>query len=100
MEILNIGLFATAVGVLVILTNAFTELLKGIFPKIPPQILATVIALLLTIFAATAYLSITGAPVHWYVIVGSLVAGLFVSYTAQFGHDKLDEIIKILGGKK
>ena len=100
MEMINMGILVTAMGVLVILTNAFTELVKGMFPKMPPQITATIIALLLTIFAVTAYLTITGTPVQWYTIIGAIVAGLFISYTAQFGHDKLDEIIKLLGGKK
>lgn len=100
MEILNIGILTTAMGVLVILTNAFTELIKGMFPKFPAQITATIIALLLTIFAVTAYLSVTKTPAHWYIIVGSVVAGFFVSYTAQFGYDKLREILKLIGGKK
>lgn len=100
MEILNVGIITTAMGVLVIITNALTELFKGMFPKMPAQITATVIALLLTIFAVTAYLSITGTPAEWYIVVGAVVAGFFVSYTAQFGYDKLQEILKLIGGKK
>ena len=100
MEILNVGILTTAMGVLVILTNAFTGLLKGMFPKFPAQITATVIAVLLTVFAVTAYLAVTGTPAHWYIIVGSVVAGFFVSYSAQFGYDKLKEILKLIGGGK
>ena len=47
-----------------------------------------------------AYLSITSTPYEWYIVVGAVVAGFFVSYTAQFGYDKLQEIIKLIGGKK
>lgn len=97
---IDIALLTTALGVLVILTNSFTELVKGMFPKIPAQITATVIAVLLTIFAVTAYLAVTETPAHWYIIVGSVVAGFFVSYSAQFGYDKLKEILKLIGGKK
>lgn len=99
MEI-NTAILTTAVGVLVILTNALTEVIKGILPKFPAQILATIIALILTVCTVLAYFSIAGLPVHWYIIVGSIVAGFFVSYTAQFGYDKLKEILKLIGGKK
>jgi drug/metabolite transporter (DMT)-like permease len=98
-EILNIGVLVTAVGVLVIVTNALTEVFKGIFKKIPAQITATVIALFLTVSAVLAYLTITQTPIEWYMIVGAIVAGFFVSYTAQFGYDKLMEIIELIGGK-
>ena len=30
----------------------------------------------------------------WYMIAGAVVAGFFVSYAAQFGFDKLKELIK------
>lgn len=94
----DISIIVTAVGVLVIVTNALTELFKSIFSKIPAQITATVIALILTVCTVCAYLSITGTPAQWYIIVGAVVAGFFVSYTAQFGYDKLQEIIKLIGG--
>lgn len=96
----DVAVLTTAMGVLVILTNSLTELFKGMLPKIPAQITATVIALILTICTVCAYLSITGTIVEWYIIVGAVVAGFFVSYTAQFGYDKLQEIIKLIGGKK
>lgn len=96
----NVAIITTAVGVLVILTNALTELFKGMFPKMPAQITATVIALILTIGAVCTYLSVTKTPCEWYIIFGAVVAGFFVSYTAQFGYDKLQEIIKLIGGGK
>ena len=99
MENIDIGILVTAAGVLVILTNALTELFKSMFSKIPAQITATVISLFLTISTVMAYLTINEIPVQWYIIVGAIVAGFFVSYTAQFGYDKLQEIIKLIGGK-
>ena len=100
MMIPNVAILTTAIGVLVILTNSLTELFKNMFKNIPAQITATVIALVLTVCAVCAYLSITGTPAEWYIIVGAVVAGFFVSYTAQFGYDKLQEILKLIGGKK
>ena len=99
MENIDIGILVTATGVLVILTNALTELFKSMFSKIPAQITATVISLFLTISTVMAYLAINEIPVQWYIIVSAIVAGFFVSYTAQFGYDKLQEIIKLIGGK-
>ena len=96
----DVAIITTAMGVLVILTNSLTELFKSIFPKTPAQILATVIALILTVCSVCAYLTITGTAAEWYIIVGAVVAGFFVSYTAQFGYDKLQEILKLIGGKK
>lgn len=99
MENIDIGILVTAAGVLVILTNALTELFKSMFGKFPAQITATIVALFLTISTVIAYLNINQIPVQWYIIVGAIVAGFFVSYTAQFGYDKLQEIIKLIGGK-
>lgn len=100
MNIPDIAILTAALGVLVILTNAITEVVKNIIPKLPAQITATIIALVLTVGTVCAYLSITGTAYQWYIIAGAIVAGFFVSYTAQFGYDKLQEIIKLLGGGK
>ena len=97
----NTAIITISVGVLVILTNALTEVIKGIFAKIPAQITATIIALVLTVGTVCAYLSIPGPAYQWYSIAGAVVAGFFVSYTAQFGYDKLQEIIQLIGdGRK
>lgn len=98
MNIPDIAILTAALGVLVILTNAITEVVKNIIPKLPAQITATIIALVLTVGTVCAYLSITGTAYQWYIIAGAVVAGFFVSYTAQFGYDKLQEIIKLIGG--
>jgi len=97
---IDTSIIITAFGVLVILTTAITQLFKAMFPKLIPQITATVIGLILTVCAVFAYLTISGTAPEWYYIAGSIVGGLFVSYTAQFGYDKFDEIIKLIGGKK
>lgn len=96
----DIALLTTAIGVLVILTNALTELFKKMFPKLPASITATIIGLILTICAVCAYLAINDIPLEWYIVIGAIVGGFFVSYTAQFGYDKLNEIIKLLTGGK
>ena len=100
MTIPDIAILITAISVLVVLTEALTQLLKGMFPKLPAQISATVIALILTVCAVMAYISINDIPLEWYIVIGAIVAGFLVSYTAQYGYDKLHEIVKLLGGGK
>jgi len=97
---IDITIIITAFGVLVILTTAFTQLFKAMFPKLIPQITATVIGLILTVCAVMAYITISGITPEWYYIVGAIIGGLFVSYTSQYGYDKFDEIIKLFGGGK
>ena len=96
----ELTMFTTAFGVLVILTNAFTELLKSMFKGLPVQITATIIAVILTMVAILTYTSIKNINIEWYYIVGGLLAGFFVSYTAQFGYDKAKEIMKLITGGK
>ena len=100
MKIVDIGILTTAIGVLVIVTNAITQLFKAMFKNLSPQIAATVIALVLTVCTVFTYISIENIPFEWYYAVGAVVMGLFVSYTAQFGYDKLNEIIRLLTGGK
>ena len=100
MTIPDIAIFITAISVLVVITEALTQLFKGMFPKLPAQISATVIALILTVCAVMAYISINDIPLEWYIVIGAIVAGFMVSYTAQYGYDKLHEIVKLLGGGK
>lgn len=96
---IDTSIIITAFGVLVVLTTALTQLFKAMFPKLLPQITATVIGLILTVCAVFAYLTISGIAPEWYYIAGAIVGGLFVSYTAQFGFDKAKEILKLIGGK-
>ena len=100
MDNIDITIVISAFGVLVVLTTALTQLFKAMFPKLIPQITATVIGLILTVCAVFAYLTISGITPEWYYIAGSIVGGLFVSYSAQYGFDKFNEILKLFGGGK
>ena len=96
----DIAVITTALGVLIILTSSLTELFKSMIPKIPPQITATILAVILTVGTVCAYLTIFEISPEWYFIAGAIVAGFMVSYSAQFGYDKLKEILNLIGGKK
>lgn len=81
---------------LVFVTNIIVEVVKNLFPKLPTNILAVAVALIVTVlalFIAAAVLEIT---VMWYYAVGAVVMGLFVAYAAMFGFDKFKEAFEKL----
>lgn len=83
------------VGVLVILTNIIVEVLKKlIWDKLPTNILAVIVALVLTLVAFFATISITGTPFVWYYLAAAIVVAFMVAYAAMFGFDKLKEAIE------
>lgn len=81
------------IGLLTLGTNVITEVLKRTIRQIPAQITALIVAMALTIGAFFAYAAIAEIAVTWYMIAGAVVTGFFVSYAAQFGFDKLKELI-------
>ncbi len=88
------------IGLLTLGTNVITEVLKRTITKIPAQITAVVVAMALTLTAFFGYAAIAGISVTWYMVAGAVVTGFFVSYAAQFGFDKLKELIgKYTGGR-
>lgn len=91
-----ISIFIAAAGILIALTNAIVEVLKKIIPdeKFSTNLLAVIVAEVLTVFALLLYLIANSIAITWYFIFGALVLGLLVAYGAMFGYDKLMEIIK------
>lgn len=87
-------LLLTAIGALTLGTNVITEVLKRSVANFPAQITATIVAMVLTVGAFFAWTAAAEIAVTRYMIAGAVVAGFFVSYAAQFGFDKLKELIK------
>lgn len=96
-EIFNFLLIV--IGVLVALTNITVEVLKQAIPnsKFPTNIVAVVVAIVLTVLAFFAYAAYKCIIVKWYYVVGAVILGILVAYAAMFGFDKLKEIIKQFG---
>lgn len=96
-DIINILLIA--IGILVALTNIIVEVLKQVIPnsKFPTNIVAVVVAIVLTVLAFFAYTTYKCIVVKWYYVVGAVILGILVAYAAMFGFDKLKEIIKQFG---
>ena len=90
----NISVLVTIIGVLVALTNIVVEVIKKVtWNKLPTNIVATVVAEVLTIVAFFAYASYSNMQVVWYSVVSAVIVGILVAYAAMFGFDKLKEIL-------
>lgn len=93
-SILNWSAIISIIGVLVVLTNIITQVLKKVtWEKLSTNILVVAISMALTLVAFFAYCQIKAITVVWYMVVAAVVLGFMVSYAAMFGYDKLMEAI-------
>lgn len=91
---MELSIIITAIGVLVALTNIIVEVAKrATWDKIPTNILALIVSIVLTLAFGVAYCQIESIHITWYIIVAFVVAGFMVAYAAMFGFDKLKEIM-------
>ena len=87
-------LFSIAALVLFLLTtavNIFVEVIKGLAPKLPTNILAFGVAISLTFVAMLISCSVMEITIMWYYAVGAVVMGFFVAHAAMFGFDKFKD---------
>ena len=83
------------IGVLVALTNIIVEVIKKLtWDKVHTNIVATLVAEVLTLVAFFAWTNINSISVVWYYVVAAVVVGILVAYAAMFGFDKLKEILQ------
>ena len=96
--ILSLSTILTIIGILVVLTNIVVQVLKkAIWGKLPTNILAIIVSMVLTLVAFFAYCQINAVTVVWYMVVAAVVLGFLVSYAAMFGFDKLKEALTQIG---
>lgn len=94
MEIFDLSMILTVVGVLVALTNIIVQVVKKVtWEKMPTNILVLVVSLVLTLVAFFAVCQIKGIAVVWYMVIAAVVLAFMVAYAAMFGYDKLVEIL-------
>ena len=92
--ILNLSTILTIVGILVVLTNIVVQVLKkATWGKLPTNILAIIVSMVLTLVTFFAYCQIKAIAVVWYMVVAAVVLGFLVAYAAMFGFDKLKEAL-------
>ena len=75
-------------ALLVFATTIIVEMVKGLFPKVPTNFVAVIVAQILTDLSVWILCTIMEITVMWYYAVGAVVLGLFVGYAAMFGFDK------------
>lgn len=103
MEIIS-TILAIVFGLMVI-TNIITEVIKKLtWDKIPTNILVVLVSEFLTLASGAAYAQIKDVTIEWYLVVAAIIVGIFVSYAAMFGFDKLrqmaEQITSIKSGTK
>lgn len=97
-SILSLSTILTIVGILVVLTNIVVQVLKKVtWGKLPTNILAIIVSMVLTLVTFFAYCQINAIAVVWYMVVAAVVMGFLVAYAAMFGFDKLKEALAQIG---
>ena len=94
------SILLTVIAMLVFVTNIIVEVLKGLFPKIPTNIIAVIIALIVTVLSLYILCAVLEITVMWYYAVGAVVLGLFVGYAAMFGFDKFKSALEKIRQQK
>lgn len=93
-NVFNIPVLLSIIGALVVATNIIVQVLKNLtWDKLPTNILAVIVSMVLTLVAFFAYCQICSIAVEWYMVVAAVVVGFLTSYAAMFGFDKLKESI-------
>lgn len=82
------SILLAVMAVLVFTTTIIVEVIKGLFPKVPTNFVAVIVALIVTILAMVILCAVLEITVMWYYAVGAVVLGIFVGYAAMFGFDK------------
>lgn len=81
--------------ILTVATNIIVQVLKKLtWEKIPTNVLAFIVAMVVTLLACFAVCEIMGWAVTWYMVAGAVALGVFVCYAAMFGFDKLREALE------
>ena len=100
-SIFDWSVILSIVGALVVVTNIIVQVLKKLtWDKLPTNLLAIIVAMLLTLAVFFAYCQIKSVAVVWYTVAAAIVLGFFVAYAAMFGFDKLKEAIMQLQNKE
>ena len=92
-----VDLILPVVLALTIVTNIIVEALKGLtYGKLPTNILAFIVAMVVTLVAFFAACQIVGIPIVWYTVAAAIVLGFFVCFAAMYGFDKLKQTMEQL----
>lgn len=94
------SILLAVMAVLVFMTNIIVEVIKGLFPRVPTNIVAVIVAQVVTGLSLVVLCAVLKISVMWYYAVGAVVLGLFTAYAAMFGFDKFKEAFEKIKIKK
>lgn len=81
--------------ILTVVTNIIVQVLKSVtIGKVPTNIIALAVALIVTLVAFFAAAAALHLFVTWWMVAGAVAVGFFVAYAAMFGYDKLKETLE------
>ena len=93
--ILNIFDYASVLfailAALVFVVNIIVEVIKTAFTKMPTSYLTIIVSIVVAVLAMIIAAAVMEITIMWYYAVGAVVVGIFVSYAAMFGFDKLKD---------
>lgn len=91
---LVISAILVAVMILMVITNIIVEVLKKLtWDKVPTNILAVLVAMVVTLVTVFAVCQIERIEVTWYLVAGAVGLGFTVAFAAMFGFDKLRQTL-------
>jgi hypothetical protein len=84
----------SVIGALAFVVSVITEVTKGLpgLSKIPTDAQVFVLSITLTVVTLMAYASYAAIALYWYMIIGAVIAGIFVAFVAMYGWDKLSAL--------
>lgn len=93
----------STVLLLTVATNIVTQVIKGVLPQVPSNLLALAVSFVVSGFAFAAYISYTGTEITLWIVTGFIAMCFCVAFAAMYGYDKFVEMInqfKNGGGSK
>ncbi len=96
-----ISILLPVVLVLAVITSIIVEVLKDLtWDKLPTNLLAFIVAMVVTLLAFFTTCQVMGVAVVWYMVAGAIILGVFVAYSAMFGFDKFRQTIEQISNIK
>lgn len=85
------SLFLFILAALVFAVNIIVEVIKTAFSRIPTSYLTILVSIVVSVLALSIAAAVLKITIMWYYAVGAVVVGIFVSYAAMFGFDKIKD---------
>lgn len=89
-QFFTIGLLT--IGILAFLVSIVVEVLKGVFNRLPTDILVFLLSIIFTLIAYFAAIGYYKHVIVWYEVVGIIIGGFLVAFVAMYGWSKFSEL--------